>query len=237
MARKRGGLAGIWDRKKQFIKPIATIGAGLINPALGAAVGGAIGGFDRPGKGGIGFDVGKGALGAAQGYAMGKGAQGLKGMFTSSAAPAISGSMPAVGITPGGAGALTQSMAASAAPSAASAAAAPAATTAVQQAGGRMAGTNFLKDLFTAQGIGGLASGTMGAISEERKLGLERDKMRQSQQQFERGASLNESRFAEEKRQAELNEERRRRMAQLMAMFAPGVLQRSGIGQPPMAEG
>jgi hypothetical protein len=225
MARKRGGLAGLWDRNKQFIKPIATIGAGLINPALGAAVGGAMGGLDRPGQGGIGFDIKQGALGAAKGYAMGKSAQGLKGLFTSSAAPAISGSMPTIGITPGGAGALTQSMAQQA-----SAAVAPAATTAAQQAGGSMAGKNILKDLFTAQGIGGVASGAMGALSDERKLA-------QSQRQFERTAGLNESRFAEEKRQAALNEERRRKVAQLMAMFAPGVLQRAGMGQPPMAEG
>jgi hypothetical protein len=93
-----------------------------------------------------------------------------------------------------------------------------------------MAGKNILKDLFTAQGIGGVASGAMGAISDERKLA-------QSQRQFERTAGLNESRFAEEKRQAALNEERRRKVAQLMAMFAPGVLQRAGMGQPPMAEG
>ena len=225
MARKRGGLAGLWDRGKHIIKPIATIGAGLINPALGAAVGGAIGGLDRPGQGGIGFDIKQGALGAAKGYAMGKSAQGLKGLFTSSAAPAISGSMPTIGITPGGAGALTQSMAQQA-----SAAVAPAATTAAQQAGGSMAGKNILKDLFTAQGIGGVASGAMGALSDERKLA-------QSQRQFERTAGLNESRFAEEKRQAALNEERRRKVAQLMAMFAPGVLQRAGMGQPPMAEG
>lgn len=225
MARKRGGLAGLWDRGKHIIKPIATIGAGLINPALGAAVGGAMGGLDRPGQGGIGFDVKRGAMGAAQGYAMGKSAQGLKGLFTSSAAPAISGSMPTIGITPGGAGALTQSMAQQA-----SAAVAPAATTAAQQAGGSMAGKNILKDLFTAQGIGGVASGAMGALSDERKLA-------QSQRQFERTAGLNESRFAEEKRQAALNEERRRKVAQLMAMFAPGVLQRAGMGQPPMAEG
>jgi hypothetical protein len=225
MARKRGGLAGLWDRGKHIIKPIATIGAGLINPALGAAVGGAIGGLDRPGQGGIGFDIKQGALGAAKGYAMGKSAQGLKGLFTSGAAPAISGSMPTIGITPGGAGALTQSMAQQA-----SAAVAPAATTAAQQAGGSMAGKNILKDLFTAQGIGGVASGAMGAISDERKLA-------QSQRQFERTAGLNESRFAEEKRQAALNEERRRKVAQLMAMFAPGVLQRAGMGQPPMAEG
>jgi len=227
MARKRGGLAGIWDRNKQFIKPIATIGAGLINPALGAAVGGAIGGLDRPGKGGIGFDVKRGAMGAAQGYAMGKSAQGLKGLFTSGAAPAISGSMPAASITSGGAGPLTQSMAQQA-----SAIAPQAAAQTASQTGGRM---KILQDLFSPQGIGGVAKGTLGAIQSEREMGQRRQQMQQSQQQFDRTAKLSESRFAEEQRQAALNEERRRKVAQLMAMFAPSALQ--GMQRPPMEQG
>lgn len=79
MARKRGGLAGIWDRNKKFIKPIATIGAGVLTGGMGGAlVGGLMNGLDREGKGGIGFDVGKGAMGAAQGYGMGKLGAGLK---------------------------------------------------------------------------------------------------------------------------------------------------------------
>lgn len=70
--RKRGGLAGMWDRNKSVIKPVATGLAGLLGtPALGAAVGASFG-FDRPGKGGIGYDVGKGAMGALQGYGTGK---------------------------------------------------------------------------------------------------------------------------------------------------------------------
>lgn len=72
MARKRGGLAGLWDSKKKYIKPIATFTAGMINPALGAAVGAAMSGLDREGKSGIGFDVKKGAIGGLQGYGMGK---------------------------------------------------------------------------------------------------------------------------------------------------------------------
>jgi len=247
MSRKRGGLAGLWDRNKQFIKPIATIGAGLINPALGAAVGGAMGGLDRPGQGGIGLDVGRGALGAAQGYAMGKGAQALKGLFAPSAAPAISGSMPAVGITPGGAGPLTQSMAQQA-----SSAAVPKISGAMPAIGITPGGAGSLTqsmgavtppppsspppsssrlgDLFSPQVIGGVAQGTLGALQQERTL-------RQGQRQFERTTGLAEARFGEEQRLNALNEERRRRMAQLMAMFAPGVLRGLGVGQAPMAEG
>jgi hypothetical protein len=236
MARKRGGLAGLWDRNKGIIKPIATLAAGaLTGGAGGALVGGLMSGLDRPGKGGIGFDVAKGAMGAAQGYAMGKGGQGLKNLFTSSAAPAISGAVPGVGITPGGAGPLTQSLKgvpgvsmpglSNVAASSATNVAQQAAAQAASQGGGRM---KILKDLFSPEGIGGVAKGTLGAIQSEREMG-------QRERQFERTAKLNESRFAEEQRQANLNEERRRRMAQLMAMFAPSAMQ--GMGRPPMEQG
>lgn len=79
MIRKRGGLAGLWDRNKNIIKPVATIAAGALGtPALGAAVGAAMGGLDREGRSGIGFDVKRGALGAAAGYGMGKVGGALK---------------------------------------------------------------------------------------------------------------------------------------------------------------
>lgn len=81
MARKRGGLAGIWDRNKHIIKPVAS-GAGFLfgGPAGAAAVNGAISGFDRKGKGGIGFDVGEGLKGGVKGYLGGRLAQGLTSM-------------------------------------------------------------------------------------------------------------------------------------------------------------
>jgi hypothetical protein len=79
MARKRGGLAGVWDRNKQIIKPVATLAAGaLTGGAGGAVVGGLMNGLDREGKGGIGFDAKRGAVGAATGYGMGKVGGALK---------------------------------------------------------------------------------------------------------------------------------------------------------------
>lgn len=73
MARKRGGLAGIWDRNKKIIKPVATGLAGLLGtPALGAAVGAAMGGLDRPGQSGVGLDVGGALKGGISGYGAGK---------------------------------------------------------------------------------------------------------------------------------------------------------------------
>jgi hypothetical protein len=98
MARKRGGLAGLWDRNKKILKPIATVGGFLAGGPAGAAlVNGGISGLDRPGKRGVGFDVGAGARGALQGYAGGKvgqwllpgssgaGMGGLKNMFSGQA--------------------------------------------------------------------------------------------------------------------------------------------------------
>lgn len=80
MARKRGGLAGVWDRNKKVIKPIAEIGASLLGgPMASAGVGALMEGLDRPGKSGIGFDVGAGLRGGATGYGVGQGTQLAKG--------------------------------------------------------------------------------------------------------------------------------------------------------------
>lgn len=81
MAKKRGGVAGFWDRNKGAIKTLAPIAAGFIpgvGPLVGAALGAAMNGFDRPGESGIGFDVGRGALGAASGYGGAKLGAGIK---------------------------------------------------------------------------------------------------------------------------------------------------------------
>lgn len=70
--RRRGGLAGVWDRNKGVIQPIASGLAGALGgPAAGAAVGGLMRGLDRPGRGGVGLDVGNAAQGAVAGYGAG----------------------------------------------------------------------------------------------------------------------------------------------------------------------
>jgi hypothetical protein len=105
MARKRGGLAGMWDRNKKVIKAVAPMAAAFIPgvnaamaPWIGASLGAAMGGLDRPGKRGIGLDVKGAALGGLSGYAggkMGESAQGgLSKLFTGAAS---SGVAPAAG--------------------------------------------------------------------------------------------------------------------------------------------
>ena len=77
--RKRGGLAGILDRNKNIITPVVSGALGLVNPALGAAAGAAMRGLDRPGRGGIGLDVGQAVRGGLEGYGAGAAASALKG--------------------------------------------------------------------------------------------------------------------------------------------------------------
>ena len=113
MARQRGGLAGVWDRNKGIIKNVAPTALSFI-PGVGVplavAARAAMEGFDRPGQGGIGFDLSEGLKGAAQGYGQAMTGQALKGMFTGAmnrAAASRLGSLEPVdmaskiGITPG----------------------------------------------------------------------------------------------------------------------------------------
>lgn len=100
MAKKRGGLAGLYDRNKGLFRTAAILGGtALGGPAGGAAAGAAMRGLDREGKRGIGFDIGQGLRGGIEGYALGKTAQGvgssLKNLFTAGQAPAAAGGAPA----------------------------------------------------------------------------------------------------------------------------------------------
>ena len=107
-ARKRGGLAGVYDRNKKLIKTVAPIAAGFIpgiGPALGAALGAAMGG-DTEGKGYFsGFNAGGAVKGGLSGYGGAKLGQAAKGglakMFTASPVNKLTGA-PQVGLTAGG---------------------------------------------------------------------------------------------------------------------------------------
>ena len=98
MARKRGGLAGIWDRNKGIIQkavPAALSFVPGVGVPLAAASGALMRGLDRPGKSGIGFDVGQGIRGGLEGAAIGAGTQtlagGVKGLLTAGAPKAAGG--------------------------------------------------------------------------------------------------------------------------------------------------
>ena len=98
MAKKRGGIAGIYDRNKKVIKTLAPIAAGFIpgvGPMIGAALGAAMGG-DTEGKGYFsGFNAGGAVKGGLQGYGGAKLGQAAKGglakMFTASPVDKLTG--------------------------------------------------------------------------------------------------------------------------------------------------
>ena len=75
--KKRGGVAGAYDRNKKLVQAAIPMLAGMFVPGaqaglVGALAGGAARGLDREGKGGIGFDVKQGLKGAVSGFGLGK---------------------------------------------------------------------------------------------------------------------------------------------------------------------
>jgi hypothetical protein len=88
MARKRGGLAGLYDRNKGVIKALAPIALGAI-PGVGmplAVAAGAAMGADKEGKGYFkNFDVGGALKGGVAGYGQGATGAGVRGLLTGAA--------------------------------------------------------------------------------------------------------------------------------------------------------
>jgi hypothetical protein len=92
-ARKRGGVAGIYDRNKKLIKTLAPIALGAI-PGIGmplAVAAGAAMGADKEGKGYFkNFDVGGAVKGGVAGYGQGATGAGIKGLLTGAAKSGVS---------------------------------------------------------------------------------------------------------------------------------------------------
>jgi hypothetical protein len=203
MARKRGGLAGLYDRNKGLIRTGATIGASLLGgPLAGAATGAAFRGLDREGKRGIGFDVGQGALGGIEGYAMGRGAQGVKGILTGAKTlpPAmmkvgVAGGPEAMVTGSGGAGTLSQR--------------ARDLFSLAQQQGGKAFGSSEI--------LGGIARGLYGERQAGRDAALAREKMAEERRQFDASLGL---KTREADIAAAQEADRKRREDELMAARA-----------------
>lgn len=95
----RGGVAGAYDRNKKLVSAAATAAGFLMGGPAGAGLArGAVQGLDRPGEGGIGFDIKRGAKGFAEGYGAGSvaniGKAGLQKLFAAGA--------PSAGAAPAG---------------------------------------------------------------------------------------------------------------------------------------
>jgi hypothetical protein len=122
--------------------------------------------LDREGKRGIGFDIGQGALGGIEGYALGKGTQGVKSLLTGAGKAGAGGAleyMKEEGMTGGGGGTLTQR-------------ARDLFSMAQQKTGNKLGSSEVL---------GGIAKGLYGERQAGRQMGLEREKMEQAQRQFD----------------------------------------------------
>ena len=120
---QRGGVAGAFDRNKDFAIPLAAIssGLGVGGPVAGGGVAGVARGLDREGESGIGFDTGAAARGFGEGAltsgaanftggliagagALGAGAAGAGGA-AGTAATTAGGAVPAAAASGGLAGA------------------------------------------------------------------------------------------------------------------------------------
>lgn len=75
----RGGVAGAYDRNKKLVQAAVPMIAGALIPGsamlAGSIAGGLSRGLDRPGKSGIGLDLGEAAKGAFTGAVMGRAGQ------------------------------------------------------------------------------------------------------------------------------------------------------------------
>lgn len=83
MAKKRGGIAGLYDKSKGFLKVAAPIGLSFIPGGFGiplAAAAGAALGADKPGS--RYGDLGGAVKGGLTGAAIGAGTQGVRGLLT-----------------------------------------------------------------------------------------------------------------------------------------------------------
>ena len=93
MAKKRGGVAGFYDKNKKYIKALAPIALGAI-PGIGmplAVAAGAAMGADKEGKGYFkNFDVGGALKGGVAGYGQGATGAGIKGLLTGAAKSGVS---------------------------------------------------------------------------------------------------------------------------------------------------
>jgi hypothetical protein len=222
MAKKRGGLAGLYDRNKGIFRTAAILGGtALGGPAGGALAGAAMRGLDREGKRGIGFDPFAALPGAVEGYAMGKTAQavggGLKNLFAAKSAPALPGLdvQQMIGMTPGTTNVASALIPTGAAAPSLASAAAPAARAAA--AATSSAPKSRLQQLLTGSKenwdvLSGLGRGIAGTMDLQQQAAIERLKAEQDAARLR----LEEQRFQLGKQETEADRENRRRLTQLL---------------------
>lgn len=198
--KKRGGLAGLYDRNKGLIQAAVPALAGMLIPGSalvsGAIAGGLARGLDRPGKGGVGLDFGQAAQGALTGAALGQAGRYLGGKvgIGQGAVPkaaSVAAQQPAMPYRAGASDAELVRMF-------------PKEDVAASVAGGATppAGTSKLAGLLKPEAIGGITAGLGQAVGGY----------------MEREAAGDRLDFEEEQRK--LEQQRANRLAQLLAPMA-----------------
>ena len=204
----RGGVAGAYDRNKKLVSAAATAAGFLMGGPAGAGLArGAVQGLDRPGQGGIGFDIKRGAKGFAEGYGAGKvaniGKAGLSKLFAPGGAGA---SMPTPGNVPGPAPGQVMATGGYGQPMGT-----PGAGTG-SLVGGATGGGSTLRNLLTnPQVIAGAAGGVADVMGQRSQQRIAEQQLAQQGEQFQQRFDVEE-------------EERKRQQAQanrLAGFFMP----------------
>lgn len=190
--KKRGGLAGFYDRNKQLIQAGLPTLAGMLVPGAGAVAGAITGGLarglDRPGQGGVALNLGQAARGAATGAALGSLGEKFSPLKPSMGAPA-----PAT--TPMATPAATPMATPAATPAATSVATAGATVPTPPVKPGMM--SRLLTTVQKPEVLAPLAGSVADVIGsaqdravQERRLKLEEEQVRREQERQERLAQL-----------------------------------------------
>lgn len=233
MARKRGGIAGFYDRNKGFLKKAVPAGLSFI-PGVGiplAAAAGAAFGADTEGRNFFNMSNIPGALrGAAEGYGIGKGTQALAGGVKGLLAPKAAGvgmggatgaasqaggyggvgSMPGVGFGLGGTSATTEPIAGLGRAAADRAFGDLGMSLGDVANAGKTAGKamGFRQALMQPQVLGSAIQAGIGQLPSAQTAALNAQ------------TELAQKEFEERQRQNRLEEERRQRIAELLMPYA-----------------
>jgi hypothetical protein len=204
----RGGVAGAYDRNKKLVSAAATAAGYLVGGPTGAGLArGAVQGLDRPGEGGIGFDVRRGAKGFAEGYGAGSvanmGKAGLQRLFTPGGAGAGAGApVPTPGNVPGPAPGQTMATGGYGQP--VGTPGAGAGSLVGGGSGGAAGGGSFMGRVgalaTNPQVLAGVAGGVADVMGQRSQQRIEEQRMAQQASQFQQQFDVNEE---ERKRQQE----------------------------------
>lgn len=209
MAKKRGGIAGFYDRNKGIIQKAVPAALSFIPGAgipLAAGAGALMRGLDRPGKAGIGFDPFAALKGGVEGAVVGAGTQGARALLTGGGP--MGGMVPKIGGGGGMPGLPKTTMSVGMTPGMSAGVSTPIATAGSSAVPSAM---SFGQALKQPQVLAGGVQGLLGMLPDAKSAAMEEQtKLGQGQ------LDLQKAQFEEEKRRADMEQERKRRIAELL---------------------